>query len=424
MLLLLQFGLACGELPAVDDPRPRQCGDGWLDPGEECDDGELSSDRGYCTARCRLVSCGDGLVGAGEECDDANNDPNDGCDRCRSLNGASWFAWISGAEAIRASSDGTVFVAGQLVPAGDTDTSALVALDGHSGSVGYKGRWNAFENRTSTGRGTLRVGARHDGGGAVVAGSVAYDGKDPVAVAAWFDGKGMLESRYQAPSSRAGQNVDQIAVGPTGAVALAGAWIDQGWVLVLSDGRITWEAAYSLKAQVGLTAVDMDESLRTAVAGHQVPDLWLALDNGEGDLAWSAVVPQSSGDGSDSFHDVRFAGGDALYAVRTGSEAPTWAVVERRTIADGAVEGSVSLAVPIDAEPSVRARLLPDGRALSFGRTPSGRWLALHAASDGTISWTANANQLDADVLDADSVDGTWVYAIVGGVAVAGWMIE
>ena len=59
------------------------CGDGRLDPGEECDDGNLEyrdgcnalcqMERGYtCTGgQCTSLSyCGDGMVTAGEACDD------------------------------------------------------------------------------------------------------------------------------------------------------------------------------------------------------------------------------------------------------------------------------------------------------------------------------------------------------------------
>ena len=46
------------------------CGDGVLDDGEECDDGEDNADNAACTAKCTINICGDGLVFDGvEECD-------------------------------------------------------------------------------------------------------------------------------------------------------------------------------------------------------------------------------------------------------------------------------------------------------------------------------------------------------------------
>ena len=60
------------------------CGDGVLDPGEECDRGAaLNADDGMCLLDCLLATCGDGHVFAKvEECDDKNLVPSDGCHQC------------------------------------------------------------------------------------------------------------------------------------------------------------------------------------------------------------------------------------------------------------------------------------------------------------------------------------------------------
>lgn len=55
------------------------CGDGVLDAGEECDDGNLMDGDG-CSANCTITPyCGDGVLDAGEECDDGNNVDGDDC---------------------------------------------------------------------------------------------------------------------------------------------------------------------------------------------------------------------------------------------------------------------------------------------------------------------------------------------------------
>ncbi len=55
------------------------CGDGDVDPTEECDDGNTVSDDG-CSATCIIEFCGDGVDNnATEECDDGNTVANDGC---------------------------------------------------------------------------------------------------------------------------------------------------------------------------------------------------------------------------------------------------------------------------------------------------------------------------------------------------------
>lgn len=54
------------------------CGDGRIDPGEECDDGADNSDLepDTCRTSCRLAHCGDGVVDTGEACDDGDDGTN------------------------------------------------------------------------------------------------------------------------------------------------------------------------------------------------------------------------------------------------------------------------------------------------------------------------------------------------------------
>ncbi len=55
------------------------CGNGTLDPGEECDDGNQSNEDA-CLNNCRDATCGDGHVYQGhEECDDGNTSDRDAC---------------------------------------------------------------------------------------------------------------------------------------------------------------------------------------------------------------------------------------------------------------------------------------------------------------------------------------------------------
>src|SRR5262245_36786546 len=70
----------CGRLEL--DPPP--CGDGVVQPGEECDDGN-QDDGDACLPGCIRAFCGDGIVRvAVEACDDGNRVDDDGCDNaCR-----------------------------------------------------------------------------------------------------------------------------------------------------------------------------------------------------------------------------------------------------------------------------------------------------------------------------------------------------
>jgi cysteine-rich repeat protein len=54
------------------------CGDGFVGPGEGCDDGNVLDADG-CSNACVLASCGDGVTNTGEACDDGNTDDTDEC---------------------------------------------------------------------------------------------------------------------------------------------------------------------------------------------------------------------------------------------------------------------------------------------------------------------------------------------------------
>ncbi len=58
------------------------CGDEELFGPEECDDGSSNSDENpdACRENCLLPACGDGIVDTGETCDDGNTTDGDGCE--------------------------------------------------------------------------------------------------------------------------------------------------------------------------------------------------------------------------------------------------------------------------------------------------------------------------------------------------------
>jgi hypothetical protein len=85
-------GVADVQVPDLGPP-PARCGDGNLDPGEECDDGpanlateETYGKPGTCTRLCKKVTryCGDGVTSNGEMCDAgmANSATAYGRDQC------------------------------------------------------------------------------------------------------------------------------------------------------------------------------------------------------------------------------------------------------------------------------------------------------------------------------------------------------
>lgn len=67
-----------GAESASTGDEPGVCGDGQIDPGEQCDDGPVNADDAACTSACMLAACGDGLLhSAAEECDDGLGNAED-----------------------------------------------------------------------------------------------------------------------------------------------------------------------------------------------------------------------------------------------------------------------------------------------------------------------------------------------------------
>jgi len=92
---LADAGLLGGDAGCVVPPKASVCGDGMIDPGEACDDGNTFPADG-CSLDCKTIEanfecptpgvkcvstmkCGDGKVTGTEQCDDSNLVPGDGC---------------------------------------------------------------------------------------------------------------------------------------------------------------------------------------------------------------------------------------------------------------------------------------------------------------------------------------------------------
>jgi cysteine-rich repeat protein len=76
-------GRAWGTITTTCAPGTAVCGDGERVPGcEACDEGAGNSDTlpDACRTSCERAQCGDGIVDAGEQCDDGNGADCDGCD--------------------------------------------------------------------------------------------------------------------------------------------------------------------------------------------------------------------------------------------------------------------------------------------------------------------------------------------------------
>lgn len=78
IVVLVLFGCT-GPKRADGGDAVAECGNGFVDPGEECDVGRFNADTGACKTDCTSQYCGDGFVGPDERCDDANGVDDDDC---------------------------------------------------------------------------------------------------------------------------------------------------------------------------------------------------------------------------------------------------------------------------------------------------------------------------------------------------------
>lgn len=94
-------GIITTAAPILED-----CGNGTLDPGEGCDDGNISNSDD-CLNNCTIANCGDGYVWSGQEdCDDADGDGNDYCVECVAASCGDGYVYSNLSHQIEACDDG------------------------------------------------------------------------------------------------------------------------------------------------------------------------------------------------------------------------------------------------------------------------------------------------------------------------------
>ena len=112
--------------PPIDAPIqtwPPLCGNGMVDPGEQCDDGNRMSGDG-CSALCQIectewcgcglntciisTVCGDGVLSPNEGCDDGNQRSGDGCPGNCSSPETGWSCPVPGRACVPICGDGLV----------------------------------------------------------------------------------------------------------------------------------------------------------------------------------------------------------------------------------------------------------------------------------------------------------------------------
>lgn len=117
------------------------CGNGVVEAGEACDDGNTNNDDA-CSNLCTASVCGNGTVEPGEQCDDGNTTSGDGCEStCRLPTAAntcpgadSLPAPTSGSCSVTTGSNGSVLITGVVLGDGETFVGGQV-LYGADGAL-------------------------------------------------------------------------------------------------------------------------------------------------------------------------------------------------------------------------------------------------------------------------------------------------
>lgn len=117
---------ASGDTDAPIDDVGVACGNGAVEAGEQCDDGEKNDDTvsDACRHDCRLPSCGDAVADEGEACDDGNPLGGDGCDPQCHVESGDLEAEPNDTTFLATALDGATTVTGGL-SAGDIDCYAV-----------------------------------------------------------------------------------------------------------------------------------------------------------------------------------------------------------------------------------------------------------------------------------------------------------
>ena len=125
------------------------CGNGFIETGEECDDGNLIS-TDACTSECKIAVCGDGMIRTGFEQCDGSNVGNASCQSLGFANGSlsctvgctyNNTACMAAPEpvplppATTLTVNGTKISLGELAPANDTFSTLLTATEGFSQKI-------------------------------------------------------------------------------------------------------------------------------------------------------------------------------------------------------------------------------------------------------------------------------------------------
>ena len=256
----------------IGDVEPT-CGNGTLDPGEDCDDGNTAAGDG-CSPVCRLEVCGNGIVEGNEQCDDGNTVNGDGCDNNCAFTPITY---------IKSSNTGSNDTFGsQIALSADGSTMAIAASAEDSAATGING--NQADNTTRN-AGALyiftRSGTTWQQQAYIKASNSGMDDSFGLAIALSADGSTLAVGAFGEDSSATGINGNQASESATDAGAAYGftrsgtTWSQQAYVKASNTGagdQFGISVALSADGSTMAVGAVTEDSSSTGINGNQTND--------------------------------------------------------------------------------------------------------------------------------------------------------
>jgi cysteine-rich repeat protein len=320
-------------------------------------------------------ACGDGAVDPEEDCDDGNAVDGDGCNvDCVSSGALRWSATYDGpasaddqANAVAVDAEGFVYVGGShRVVADDTDVW-IRRFDG-AGTVDWTLEPSDEIGDDDPAGNDDAGGITLDGSGEMIVCGTAVLVESDAFVRRYTTGGALVWEAIFDSGVGSADHCGDVAVGPGDRVFAVGSHVMPGvnydvWLASYDeDGELQWSSTYSGGGSYfdGAAKLTLDGAGRPVLAGHVAPgadqyDFWAgrwAID-GTGP-EWSYVAASASG-GSDRAYGIALDAAGFLRVVgetdTADDKAPFWAtldqdggVVEAGTFQDDALRGFAGVA--------------------------------------------------------------------------------
>ncbi|HWB77373.1 MAG TPA: hypothetical protein VG755_20540 [Nannocystaceae bacterium] len=408
------------------------CGNGRVEDGEACDDGENDGSYGGCSSDCTVLGphCGDGLVNGDEGCDDGvENLDGHGCNHDCVVSGSMlWALQYDGADGATDRAYGVDV---------DSADNVIVAGQENAGSSNARGWIRVYDPNGNTSWSQVNEGEA----GSFAYNDVAVDPSDDIAAAgagyAAGQGQGLMAQvrKYDAfdgatlwTDTLSSELLDQSASGV--ASDDEGYFAEIGWVWpdilvrrLAPDGHEVWRRTISGTAggaSVG-RKVAIDGSKNIICVGRilqpEGPRIWVRKYDSNGAIAWTRIL-DDLGSATPNANDVAVdSDGNAIIVASLGVAGE---MLLRKLDADGNdlwSDDILDVGIEMDYVVGVATDAADNIVIAGTGGTDSSDIAALKFDADGGLLWaqllTNNGMSNNGNAIATDSADNV---VVVGSV--------